>query len=131
MGINEIAAVEPIGWNRPIFYASYLSYTTPIYSHPGKAMEHLLSKSKFHTSWDWLMPVIGKIGKIELPNNTYPSGEKVYIDHIYLQTFGMKDDHGHFMVRFLSYPIHKHHNLLTATYNAVINVLETNREFFQ
>jgi hypothetical protein len=69
---------------------------------------------KYHYSWDWLMPVIEKISKIEMDDDsTYPC------------TFGMiNQENGLFMFRFNRYPIFEHSLLITAAYFAVLNYIE-------
>ena len=78
----------------------------------------------YNESWDLLMLVIEKIGKIELPNDKYKNGERVFVKHIFPRTFGMKDEDGFFMFRFNSYQLHKDKELINAAYKAVIDVLE-------
>lgn len=57
----------------------------------------------YHTSWDWLMPVIEKISKIEFHREMEDDGGGNYIEVIhthYPRTFGMPDREGKVMFRF-------------------------------
>lgn len=79
----------------------------------------------YHKSWDWLMPVIEKISKLNLPD---PDG--VSQDwQPFPRTFGMlNDDNGNFMFRFNRYGIHDAPKLIDAAYSAVVEFILSNQQ---
>ena len=40
--------------------------------------EYLTDRLEYHSSWDWLMPVVEKIEKIVMPENSLPEGNPEY-----------------------------------------------------
>lgn len=77
---------------------------------------------KYDTSWDWLMPVIEKISKLNLPDT---DGSSEYWQP-FPRTFGMtNDDNGNFMFRFNRYCLHEAPNLIDAAYSAVVDFIST------
>lgn len=81
------------------------------------------SEIRYDESWEWLMPVIEKIGNIKLPDNTYDSAERIYVKQIYPRTFGMKDEEGKFMFRFNGFQLYSGESLIKIAYDAVIEVI--------
>lgn len=85
-----------------------------------------LVQLKYHNSWNWLMPVLEKIGTIELPNDIYENGKRVFVENIYPRTFGMKNDEtGKFMFRFNGFSLFQSEKLIDAAHLAVIEVLRS------
>lgn len=75
----------------------------------------------FHKSWDWLIPVIEKISKLNLPD---PDGSSEDWQP-FPRTFGMiNDENGNFMFRFNRYGLHEAPVLIDAAYSAVVEFLE-------
>jgi hypothetical protein len=72
----------------------------------------------YHSSWDWLMPVIEKICHHEFDDKTC----------CYLRTFGMKDEQNQFMVRFNRYGLCYGTTLIEATYEAVLEFVKDYHE---
>lgn len=71
---------------------------------------------KYHTSWDWLMPVVEKV-------------MSCYNNDSFLRTFGMKNEEdGQFMVRFNMRPLFEADTLIEATYEAVVSFIEEHNE---
>jgi hypothetical protein len=69
----------------------------------------------YDKSWDWLMPVVEKISKIQ-----YEDG-----DYSYPRTFGMTSlDTGDWLFRFNRFTLHKNMILFNAVYEAVIEYIE-------
>lgn len=73
------------------------------------------SEILYHQSWDWLMPVIEKIGVFEYPLDREP---------VHLRTFGMKDADGNYMVRFNRCILHSDPSFIKAAYNAVLDAID-------
>lgn len=74
----------------------------------------------YHSDWNWLIPVIEKISKLNLPDpdNCSESWQP------FPRTFGMaNDDNGYFMFRFNRYGIHEAPVLIDAAYSAVVELL--------
>jgi hypothetical protein len=79
---------------------------------------------QYHTSWDWLMPVIEKISKIPLLNadDTICTDPQ---DVCYPRTFGMPTEDGKsVMVRFNAAICQEAPTLLEAAYMAVYNFIK-------
>lgn len=72
---------------------------------------------KYHESWDWLMPVVEKISKIQCDE---PNKDR---DTYYLRAFGMPSEEGEFMVRFNRMGLHFSNNLIEAAYQAVVQFI--------
>lgn len=76
-------------------------------------------KIQYHSSWDWLMPVVEKIIKMDFKANDYDAP-----DYTYLRTFGMIDEESRMiMVRFNRMGLFMSSTLIEATYNAVIGFI--------
>ena len=78
----------------------------------------------FHSSWDWLMPVVDKIGDIKFPDNTYQSVESVFIEQCYHRTFGMRNEEGYYMFRFNGFQLFTEATLKEAAYMAVVDFIK-------
>lgn len=78
--------------------------------------------AKYHSSWDWLMPVVEKIITYEFPlEDDLPFGA----DTAYLRTFGMiNNDTGKKMVRFNRFGINESSSIIEATWLAVIEFIQ-------
>lgn len=74
---------------------------------------------KYHSSWDWLMPVIEKISGLSIK---YKNVDEYFSP--FTQTFGMKNEEGLFMFRFHVGFLHCHETLIGAAYAAVVEFLE-------
>jgi hypothetical protein len=82
------------------------------------------SEMLFATSWDWLMPVVEKIAKIETNDKVY-NGEDSYFDSYFPRTFGMINcETKEFMVRINRHPLHQSASLIEAAYKAVIEFIK-------
>lgn len=77
-------------------------------------IEHL----RYHSSWDWLMPVIQKISEERL------IGAQDYKDVCYPRTFGMPYIDGRYMFRFNGFSLHHGTTWIEAAYAAVIEFIE-------
>ena len=76
---------------------------------------------KYDSSWEWLMPVIFKIGTIPVDVNN----PEVIMNRFYPITFGMPTDDGkEYMFRFFSCQLHKGDTVMEAAYNAVIDFIK-------
>ena len=74
----------------------------------------------FSSSWEWLMPVVEKICKTKIGDGTDT------IDYTYLRTFGMlNEEDGDQMVRFNCFGLHQSKRLIDATFDAVVEVLQS------
>lgn len=74
---------------------------------------------EYHTSWDWLMPVIEKIASMSLK---YRNVDEYF--NPFPQTFGMKNKEGLSMFRFHVGFLHCNETLIGAAYSAVVEFLE-------
>lgn len=79
--------------------------------------------AKYHSSWEWLMPVIEKISKIPLLNadDTLCTDP---VDTCYPITFNMPTEDGKVMFRFKGFSVHTADKLIDAAWNAVVEVCE-------
>lgn len=76
----------------------------------------------YHTSWDWLMPVIEKIGLDIFEENINELGD---FDHCYPRTFGMMNKEKEYMFRFNRYSLHSDKKLINAAYCAVVEYIQS------
>ena len=76
---------------------------------------------EYDSSWEWLMPVIFKIGTIPVDVNN----PEVIMNRFYPITFGMPTDDGkEYMFRFQACQLHKGATVIEAAYNAVIDFIK-------
>lgn len=79
-----------------------------------------VSDLKYHSSWDWLMPVVEKITRIPLP---YKQDDGRQDTH-WPRTFGMLDEWGNPMFRFNCGKLFTADTLIEATYKAIVDFIE-------
>lgn len=84
------------------------------------------SEMKFHSSWDWLMPVIEKIAQHTYESYNESNGYKDIIvhDRAYPRTFGMIDNEGKWMVRINRQHLEQENTLIEAAYKSVIEFIK-------
>lgn len=82
---------------------------------------------QFNLSWDWLMPVVEKIAKISLKDESIiQNGEDSYFDNYYLRTFAMiNSETKEFMVRINRFPLHQSSKLIEATFESVVEFIKS------
>jgi hypothetical protein len=78
---------------------------------------------KYHTSWDWLMPVVEKISTIQFTDESW-IGSEPYQNYAWPRTFGMRDEEGNYMVRFNASPLHTASTLIEAVWLAVVDFIK-------
>lgn len=78
----------------------------------------------FHSSWDFLMPVVEKISRLEFERRF--DGEKWVVWTHHPITFGMLDESGRPMVRFYCGGLHTGDTLIEAAWLAVVGFIESN-----
>lgn len=77
---------------------------------------------KYHSSWDWLMPVVEKISRIKC---IWDNAEVTESDTYYPRTFGMLNEKTlQPMVRFNSSFLHEAPTLIEATWKAVVEFIQ-------
>lgn len=82
-------------------------------------------KLKYHSSWDWLMPVVEKMSRIKCVWDNDPNdGSYTY----YPLTFGMLNDEGKPMVRFYSRFLFTADKLIEAAWLAVVDFIQHNNQ---
>lgn len=78
----------------------------------------------YDSSWDWLIPVVEKISRMEVERRYDEQEQKWVIWTYHPVTFGMLDGSGRPMVRFLANTLHCGDTLIEATYNAVVDFIK-------
>lgn len=73
-----------------------------------------VEEAKYHSSWDWLMPVVEKIARIPFEEDYATACAR---------TFGMLNDEGKIMVRLNRFQLHIADTLIEATYAAVLEYI--------
>lgn len=83
---------------------------------------------QYHYSWDWIMPVVEKIGNIHYPayygSSGKPDDYHEWDDTAYLRTFGMRDKDGNYLVRFNADQLYSAPTLIQALWEAVTNFIQ-------
>lgn len=81
---------------------------------------------KYHSSWDWLMPVVEKIAKLEVEKEkVVTNGNESYFDSYYPRTFAMVNAATQqFMVRINRFALHESNSLIEATFSAVVEFIK-------
>lgn len=95
-------------------------FTQLEWNEDGNYVEKVHSdKLEYRISWQWLMPVVEKICRMEMKP---PHLDAVHDN--YLRTFGMiSDETGEIMVRFNRGGLHSSKTLIEATYQACIEFI--------
>lgn len=115
--MGAVVLKEPIGHTKRSI--SFNEVTNGLYVHTVNGL-------KYHSSWDWLMPVIEKMSKLTIKNETVISnGEDTFFDSYYPRTFGMIDrETGGFMVRINRFPLYCSKSFIEAAWMAVVNFIK-------
>ena len=84
-------------------------------------------KLQYHSSWNWLMPVVEKIARCQTADEeVIYNGEDSYFDAYYPRTFGMiNSTTKEYMVRINRFPLHQSKSLIEATWFAVVEFVES------
>lgn len=83
---------------------------------------------KYHTSWDWLMPVIEKISRIEFDRHEQElpmGGTEIVVHTHYPRTFGMINKDGNPMFRFNCGQVFEAKTLIEAAWMAVVDFIQS------
>lgn len=110
---NEIIAEFMGGWNRDPGTRK-IGINLPDQGNEWWDIDEL----KYNTSWDWLMPVVEKICKIDYGDDIGPNGM------VYPRTFGMLDPEGNFLFRFNRQQLYAEKTLIAATHKAVVEFIK-------
>lgn len=123
---NSALIADFLGWEKTTFgYMVPNTYTLPEVMDTGKT-EFSTKWMQFHTSWDWLMPVIIKISNTVYEEYNQDTGiEKIIIkDRAYPRTFGMINQQGLYMFRFNRMACFESETLIQAAYNACVDFIK-------
>jgi len=73
---------------------------------------------RYHSDWNWLMPVLEKIIRVEIGDDVET------VKHAFPRTFGMIDEEtGKCMVRLNGFFLHKEDRLIDAAYSAIVEFI--------
>ena len=91
---------------------------------------HEESDLSFHKSWDWLMPVIEKIGDIPYEEKDGWTKEDYVTRNAfsYPRTFGMKDEDDLYMFRFNAQQLFQARTLIESAWLAVVDFIKWKKE---
>ena len=101
-------------------------YLYPVNGNFGRRL--MQGQMLYHSSWDWLMPVVEKISRIEVERRFDEDLDKWVIWTHHPVTFGMLDEQGRPMVRFCYNALHSGNTLIEATWLAVVDFIKTNSQ---
>jgi hypothetical protein len=93
------------------------------YTSQQLAEDDFYNNAKYHTSWEWLMPVVEKISTIQFTDESW-KGSEPYQNYAWPRTFGMRDEEGNYMVRFNASPLHTASTLIEAVWLAVVDFIK-------
>lgn len=85
----------------------------------------LIDQLHFHDSWDWLMPVVEEISRMECERRRDEDDKKWIIFTYCPTTFGMLAESGQVRVRFYAHSEHLADNLIKATWDAVVDFIKS------
>lgn len=92
-----------------------------------------LPEMKYHSSWDWLMPVVEKISNIHYPDYYSHTPKRDddgdFDDCAYPRTFGMRDKEGNYMVRISASVLITAPTFIGAVYGAVVDFVKDYSEW--
>ncbi len=75
---------------------------------------------RYDCDWSWLMPVVENICRIKIGNGIEQ------VDFAYPRTFGVLDEEtGDIMVRLNGFPLHEAKTLIAATWEAVVEYIQS------
>lgn len=89
---------------------------------------------EYHSNWNWLMPVIEKISKIEYDRweNELPfGGTELIIDTAYPRTFGMLNTQGKPMFRYNRSFLFEANTLIEAAWLATVDFIKRENEIMK
>lgn len=93
--------------------------------HPNLEKISSINDLYYHSSWDWLMPVLEKISRITIEWENSDDRTETY----YPRTFGMLNDETKKpMVRIKGNTLHEADTLKEATYLAVVDFIKWHKE---
>ena len=107
---------------RPYYnYPSEYPYRLQPYKKVHPHIRLMPDQLKYHSSWDWLMPVLEKISRITLEWENSDDRTETY----YPRTFGMlSEETSKPMVRINGQFLHEADTLIEATYLAVVDFIK-------
>ena len=127
MGVKETkSSFDSYGHNSPCWYTTNGLHRSSTFTVPDKSFSEFVNESRYHISWDWLMPVVEKISKHIYESYKDNNGYKDVIvdDRAFMRTFGMIDNNGNWMVRINRMTLHQEDTLIKATYNAALEFIK-------
>lgn len=94
-----------------------LYFIEPHLNH-NETHDFYIGNMRYHTSWDWLMPVVEKICRVKIGDGIET------ILYAYPRTFGMLNEKGEIMVRFNGFFLHESNSLIDATWKGVVEFIK-------
>jgi hypothetical protein len=125
---NKLIA-EFMGYEQNAFTESMFSKVEDVFvDNKGGRCSARWTPVYYHESWDWLMPVVEKISRIEFERRYDEYQEKWIIWTHHPITFGMLDDNRKPMVRFYCSTLNLGDTLIQAAWNAVVDFVKQHQE---
>ena len=75
---------------------------------------------KYHTSWDWLMSVILKIGEYKYIED----GQSAFNDYAFVRSFGYKTDNGTYLFRINRQQVFEGDTVISAAWFAICDFIK-------
>lgn len=79
---EKIGFHDSYGIETPHYFIDYSKYRGSVFSSPNKSIPDFVNKSKFHKSYDWLLPVMFKFRDLGLRHPIHNNLTQKFFHHL-------------------------------------------------